>query len=88
MSDPKARTITVLNRSTKAYHTSKDWLRPNESQSLPEDEAKKILEYPGMIDAAKFISPESLDQKLREENVELKSKIVELEKEIDKLKKK
>lgn len=82
----EGKKITVLNRSTKSYQTSVGWLAPNEAQEVPEAEAKGLLDYPNMVDAAKYVSPEMADAKLREENYSLKQEVADLKKQIEELK--
>lgn len=82
----REKTIVVLNRRTNAFHTSKGMLMPNESVELPEEEGKKLLEYTGMVDAAKYVPQSKLDADLRAANDKLTAENEQLKKELSKRK--
>ena len=55
---------------------------------LSEEDAQAYLDYPGIVDAAKYVKPGAASDKLKKENEELKARVATLEKDLAEAKKK
>ena len=72
------KNITVHNGARGAYITSKGKLLPGKSQTLPEAEAKKLMQHRGIADAASIVNSVEVEKEnssIRAELVELKGQI-------------
>lgn len=72
--------IVVFNRGIRKYKTSRGELNPQTSISLPEKEAKDLLDYPDVVNFSK-VSPDAAAKmkELEKENAALKAKVQENE---------
>lgn len=68
--------IVVFNRGIRNYTTSWGILKPQTSITLPEKEAKGLLDYTDVINFSK-VSPDASAkiEELKKENAELKAKV-------------
>jgi hypothetical protein len=85
MADDSGKTIVLINRGMRTFHVSGGRsLPPGGSIELLENEAKSMLGYSDLVDAAKAAPAlgDAIDA-LRSENAALKKKIMELEEEVE-----
>lgn len=78
--------LTLINNTGRLFHTSMGEFAQGEQQTLPEAEAKSLLDYAGIVDAAKYTAPTSEVARLKKENDELRKAKAEQTEEIVKLK--
>lgn len=84
MAEKAEKTILLMNRSLRTIHTSKGALAPDSTLEVGESEAKDLMDYAGIIDAAKFIKPSNNEVELRAENESLKKENAALKEQLEK----
>lgn len=76
---PEGKTVVLLNRGLRSYKTSVGLLEPGSSVSLPEAEAKGLMVYRDLVDAAKAMPQQAAKHKaLEDENAKLKKQLADL----------
>lgn len=76
----EGKTIVLMNRTPRTFHTSVGEFAPDTTIEVSEDEAKTLMDYHGIVDASKIVPVSNETEKLRKENAELKAEIEKLKK--------
>ncbi len=74
MTEEAKKEIAVFNRGLRTYTTSKGQLTPQTSLTLPEKEAKSLMDYHDVVDFSK-VAPRGGEKKLEAENKKLRAEL-------------